>query len=231
MSNIEARQDTTNLWSTHCCIQHSLELQYFIFAHIFAQCSSSWTPAGHRLEPQKFDRKWRTKNLKFRTDLKDRKHMVFDYFPRQIAQKIFESKLEAHLKHHSFPTDSAATFECNQFRLMPGIVSKLLLATIWSGCPVKLEPEQTPCSWTSCRFKSWNRLICSYGLFSLRDQLMIEKFSKAMSGVLVCYKFLPTLLRLAFHMKKTVVRNSSLLKIWEAYNLFDPLPESVSQKW
>ena len=44
----------------------------------------------------------------------------------------------------SFATNLAANFECNRFRIMPDIVSKILRATIWSSCAVRFESEQTP---------------------------------------------------------------------------------------
>ena len=48
-------------------------------------------------------------------------------------------------KHHiSFATYLAANFGCNQFRITPDIVSKLLRAAIWSCCAVRFESEQTP---------------------------------------------------------------------------------------
>ena len=52
--------------------------------------------------------------------------------------------------HHiiSFATDLAANFECNQFRIMPDIVSKYLRSAIWSCCAVQFESEQTPFPWT-----------------------------------------------------------------------------------
>ena len=46
----------------------------------------------------------------------------------------------------SYATDLAANFGCHRFRIMPDIVSKLLLAAIWSCCAVavRFESEQTP---------------------------------------------------------------------------------------
>ena len=44
----------------------------------------------------------------------------------------------------SFATDLAPNFGCNQFRITPDIVSKLLCASIWSCCVVLLESEQRP---------------------------------------------------------------------------------------
>ena len=70
-------------------------------------------------------------------------------FTRQIAQKIFKSKIKARpvkdghcmpFKHRiSFVTNSAANLICNRFRITPEIVSQLLLATIWSRCAVNLS--------------------------------------------------------------------------------------------
>ena len=65
---------------------------------------------------------------------------VDDCLQRQIAKKIFESKIKVQpvnaghymaFKHHiSFATYLAANFGCNQFRITPDIVSKLLRAAI-----------------------------------------------------------------------------------------------------
>ena len=54
----------------------------------------------------------------------------------------------------SFATDLAANFSYDRVRIMPDIVSKLFLATIGSGCAVKLESEQTPFSRASGRVRS-----------------------------------------------------------------------------
>ena len=65
---------------------------------------------------------------------------VDDSFQQQIVQKIFKSKFEARsvnagfdlgFKHRiSFAADLAATFGCNRSRIIPEIISKLLLITI-----------------------------------------------------------------------------------------------------
>ena len=65
---------------------------------------------------------------------------VDDYVQRQIAQKIFNLKIEARpvktgdyiiFKHHiSFAIYWAANFGCDRFRIMPDIVSKLLHTSI-----------------------------------------------------------------------------------------------------
>ena len=80
---------------------------------------------------------------------------VDDCLQRQIAKKIFKSKIEARpvkaghymaFKHHdciSFATDL----------IMPDIVYKLLCAAIWCRCAVQFESEQTPFSRTG-RFRS-----------------------------------------------------------------------------
>ena len=54
----------------------------------------------------------------------------------------------------SFAIDLAANFSYDRVRIMPDIVSKLFLATIGSGCAVKLESEQTPFSRASGRVRS-----------------------------------------------------------------------------
>ena len=63
-----------------------------------------------------------------------------EYLRRQIAKKIFKSKIKAspvNAGHYrafkrciSFATYLAASFGCNQFRITPDIVSKLLRAVI-----------------------------------------------------------------------------------------------------
>ena len=65
---------------------------------------------------------------------------VVDFFQRQIAQKKIKLKVEAcpvnagfymAFKHSSlFATNLAANVGCNQFRIMPKIVSKLVLTAI-----------------------------------------------------------------------------------------------------
>ena len=54
----------------------------------------------------------------------------------------------------SFVTDFAANFDCNWFRIMPDIVSKLLCAAIWSSCAVLFESEQMPFPRTGHRLRS-----------------------------------------------------------------------------
>ena len=54
----------------------------------------------------------------------------------------------------SFATDWAANFGCDRFRIMPGIVSKLLCTGILSGRAVLLEPEQTLFSRSGRQFRS-----------------------------------------------------------------------------
>ena len=55
--------------------------------------------------------------------------------------------LQHRISLNSFATDCAANFDCNQFRIAPDIVSKLLRAAIWSRCTVRFESEQTPFSY------------------------------------------------------------------------------------
>ena len=57
-------------------------------------------------------------------------------------------------KHHiSFVTYLAANFGCNQLRITPDVISKLLRAAIWTHCVVQFESEQTPFPQTGCWFK------------------------------------------------------------------------------
>ena len=44
----------------------------------------------------------------------------------------------------SFATNLAVNLGCDRFRITPDIISKLLLAAIWSCCAVQLESEQKP---------------------------------------------------------------------------------------
>ena len=76
---------------------------------------------------------------------------------------------------------SFVNFECNQFRIIPDIVSKLVSTAIWSCCAVWFKSEQPPLSQTDNQFKSvalhnaqdWiQNMICSDALFSFRDQSM-----------------------------------------------------------
>ena len=53
----------------------------------------------------------------------------------------------------TFTTNLAANFGCNQFRITPDIVSKLLLAAIWSRCAVWFRYEQTPFPQIGCRYR------------------------------------------------------------------------------
>ena len=96
--------------------------------------------------------KARTENFKFRTDLEIKLWMVGHWSVTQLPQqmnvykgrqiKISSNQIEAcpvntghymALKHHiSFATDLAANFgcHCDQFRITPDIVSKLLRAAV-----------------------------------------------------------------------------------------------------
>ena len=81
-----------------------------------------------------------------------------DCLQRQIAQKIFKYKIEAcpvnaghylAFKHSiSFTINWAANLGCNWFRIVPDIVSKHLLTTIWSSCADQFESEQTHFPWS-----------------------------------------------------------------------------------
>ena len=162
--DIEARQDipeffTANLWSTHVIALEIDRSWNIFFSHNF--CSM--------LMEKVIDlRKLRTGNLKFRKDLRnwviDDWLVRDDYFGKQIAQKIFNSKIEARpvsaglytafKRSISFATDLAANFGCNQFRTMPEIVSTFLRTTICSRCAVSLKSEQKSFSWTGRRFRS-----------------------------------------------------------------------------
>ena len=67
-------------------------------------------------------------------------------FSSRLFKKILTLKIEARLVnvglytpfhiHFSIATVLAANFGCNRLRVMPEIASKLLHASIWSGCAV-----------------------------------------------------------------------------------------------
>ena len=88
---------------------------------------------------------------------------VDECLQRQIAKKIFKSKIKAcpvnaahymAFKHSiSFAIDLAASFGCNQLRITPDIVSKLLLTAFCSHWAVQYESEQTPFPWTGSQFR------------------------------------------------------------------------------
>ena len=82
-----------------------------------------------------------------------REWVIDDCLQKQIAPKIFKSKIKASpvkaghymFKHlFSCATDLAANSGYNLFRIMPDIVSKLLCSAIWSLCAVLFESEQHP---------------------------------------------------------------------------------------
>ena len=52
------------------------------------------------------------------------------------------------------------------------------------------------------RIRFWRGGFCSYVIFLLRDQWLIERLGEAMGSVLVCNKFLPIPSTVSFHMKK-----------------------------
>ena len=120
----------------------------------------------------------------------------------------------------SFETDLAANFGCNRFRTTPDIVAKLLRAAIWSSCSVRFKSEQTPFlrtghRQTGCfaRDSIRSKLFCSYVIFLLRDEWLIERFSEAMGAALVGNNFSPIPSKFSFHMKQKLESDSSLPKI------------------
>ena len=56
--------------------------------------------------------------------------------------------------HIPFATNLAANFGCDQFRIIPDILSKLFRAAMSSRCAVQFESEQTPFRRTSHRLRS-----------------------------------------------------------------------------
>ena len=90
----------------------------------------------------------------------------------------------------------SANFVCDQFKIMPGIISKLLCTAIWSCHAVWLESEHMPFSLTGlllCTgFRSAALHTISFRscgsvpvLCLLRVQWMIIRLSKEMSAALV----------------------------------------------
>ena len=76
------------------------------------------------------------------------------------------------------------SWHCQWFIILLDIVSKLLCTTIWSSCAVSFESEQTPfpqaLSIQICCFAQdsiENILLCSYVIFLIRDQWMIERLT------------------------------------------------------
>ena len=135
----------------------------------------------------------------------------------------------------SFATDLAANFGCNWVRIMPNIVSRLLLTANWSCCAVLFESEQTPFSLTSSWFKPTAlHRICSYVIFLLRDPSMIEKLIKGMGTAMVGNNFLPIPLKCSYHMKKNCLdaaqnlqSNKTLLTLeLSQYSYFPQLSQS-----
>ena len=145
---------------------------------------------------------------------------VDDCLQRQIAKKIFKLKIETcpvkaghymAFKHHiSFATYMAANFGCNQFRITPDIVPKLLLQP--SEVAVLLDSNLSRRPFLGqviieldLLLSIQNMLFCSYAIFLLRawDQWQIERLSKEMGAALVSNNFLPIPLKISFYMKKT----------------------------
>ena len=86
---------------------------------------------------------------------------------------------------NSFATALAANFSCNPFRIIRHSFQAFAPA-IWSCCAVWFKSEQTPFSWTGGWFQPaccsqdsiQNMLFCSYVIFLLRDQWLIERWSE-----------------------------------------------------
>ena len=74
-----------------------------------------------------------------------------------------------------------------------------------------------------------NMRFCSYVIFLLRDQCLIERFSKAMGEALVSNNFSPIPSKISFHMKKKV--NCCVPKFTKHLNLVDSWTDSVLQEW
>ena len=123
----------------------------------FAQCSSSSSSTS---KFKKKSKRWELITWNLGQIFEIKLWMVGQWhsrwmFAKQIAQKIFKSKIEAcpvnaghydmPFKHHiSFAINLAANFGCNLFSITHDIVSKLMHAAIWSLWAVLFESEQTP---------------------------------------------------------------------------------------
>ena len=137
------------LIDTSYCILHRLELKYLLCT-IFAQCSSSSSLTLKKWELITWNL-YRSSRSSYELLLSN---TVDECLQRLIAKKIFKLKIEAHpvnvghymaFKHCiSFVTYLAAIFGCDQFRITPDSVSKLLCTAIWNSCAVIFKYEQTP---------------------------------------------------------------------------------------
>ena len=210
------------------CIAHRLELKYFHFAvvsTIFAQCSwSSWLTSSENWELEIVDRSqssrskygWMVSNT------------LDNYFQRQIAKKIFESKIEA------CPVNAGLCMGSIAFKHYLSVVLiwlKTLVAVDSESCQ-KLFPSF--CAWPSevtvlfngnlsrrpflGQVSDWDLLLCTgldkehvdlflCPMFTQRPMRMIERLSQAMRSALVGNKFSPTPLKISFQMKKKVTRH------------------------
>ena len=98
------------------------------------------------------------------------------------------------------------------YGFIPNIISKLLCATIWSGCANLFKSEQMHFCWIGCPFRSAALhsiqlgtccfVPTGYAQYLLKDQLIIERLSKRTSLALLGNNFLPIPLKISFHMKK-----------------------------
>ena len=125
-------------------------------------------------------------------------------------------------KHHiSFATNLAANYDCNRFKITPYIVSKLLRRHLKSlRCSIKIWADALSSDRSSiqtCCFAQdsiQNMQFCSYVIFLLRDQWLIERLSEEMGAALVGNNFSPIPSKFSFHMEKK--SDSSRPEIYKA---------------
>ena len=136
----------------------------------------------------------------------------------------------------------SANFGCNQFRIMPDIVSKLLRAAIWSccaQCAVLFESEQSPFpgQWTGYRLisaalhriQSWTSCFVPMSYFYSETIEWLKYWAK--QWALLCSATTSRQFHPNFHFtwKTKVTRCSSISTMHQ--NLFESQTESLSQKW
>ena len=134
--------------------------------------------------------KKRTQILKCKTDLQD----LFMYdrsvtqqmiiYKGRLLKKSSNKKLKpvlstlvtnlkmAFKQCIAFATDLAANFGCNQCRMMPDVISKLLHVAIWSCCAVQFRSEQTH-TLSSSRFLQHLDLVLCTGCYLEHTNLFL----------------------------------------------------------
>ena len=199
--------DPKSLINTYYNIGHRLELKYSLF-RLFQQFLLNAHLAAHNLK------KLKTENLKFRPIMHDcsvnQKMIVLgcrllknSQASNKKSKCIQSMQASTLLSMANIALHLAASFGCNQVRIIPEIISKLWSAAIRSRCAVHSESEQTPVSRTGCLFRfaalqclhsieigRWGfvLLYSSYALFLLLTNEWLNKW--AVSAAWVGNKFL-----------------------------------------